>query len=226
MKIFYTLLCFLFLYKVSNSQELTHNFVDLKLPSGNLWATCNIGASSPEEYGYHFAWAETSPHPDSLYTWATYKYLKKVDKYGGAKMKKYCIQKKYGKIDNLVYLQESDDAATYNWGADWKIPTYSDFKELEDGCTWTWVTDYNQSGKSGYLGTSRYNNAYIFLPAAGSFYNGEYLFPNKNGTYWTSELHNRFSFYAFSFYFNKTFNVIDASYRFQGLSIRPVKRNK
>ena len=94
-----------------------HAYVDLGLPSGTLWATCNVGASSPEEYGDYFAWGETEPKND--YNWSTYKYCKG----SSTTMTKYCTSSSYGTVDNKTELEPSDDAATVNWGSNWQMPS-------------------------------------------------------------------------------------------------------
>ncbi|MBO5887759.1 MAG: Ig-like domain-containing protein [Bacteroidaceae bacterium] len=136
----------------------THEYVDLGLPSGTLWATCNVGANSPEEYGDYFAWAETEPK--TTYDWSTYKY------YNGTTMTKYCAESKYGTVDNKTELEAMDDAATVNWGADWQIPSREQFEELiNSSCTTTkWTT---MNGENGRKITSKSNGNSIFLPAAG-----------------------------------------------------------
>jgi hypothetical protein len=119
-----------------------HEYVDLGLPSGTLWATCNIGANSPEEYGDYFAWGETSPK--SNYKWSTLKYCEDDN---GDTYSKYNTDSKYGNVDNKTTLERSDDAATANWGNDWCMPTLAQFQELYDKCTWTWT---KKNGKKGY----------------------------------------------------------------------------
>ena len=91
-----------------------HEYVDLGLSV--KWATCNVGADSPEEYGYHFAWGETSPK--TTYNWSTYKYCN-GDEYS---MTKYCDDS-FGTVDNKTTLELSDDAARVNWGGKWRMPT-------------------------------------------------------------------------------------------------------
>ena len=95
----------------------THEWVDLGLPSGTLWATCNVGANSPEEYGDYFAWGETTTK--SSYSWSTYKYCKG----SSSTMTKYCTSSYYGTVDNKTELEPSDDAATANWGSEWQMPS-------------------------------------------------------------------------------------------------------
>ena len=97
----------------------SHEYVDLGLPSGTLWATCNVGADTPESYGDYFAWGETEPK--TTYDWSTYKYC--VGEYD--RLTKYCSDTTYGYngfTDDLYVLQPSDDAATVNWGEGWRTP--------------------------------------------------------------------------------------------------------
>lgn len=101
---------------VSHDDE--HEYIDLGLPSGTLWATMNIGASSPEDYGDYFAWGETAPK--DVYDWSTYKWCN-----GSSNtLTKYCFNSSYGNngfVDNLTELDPEDDAATVNWGQDWRM---------------------------------------------------------------------------------------------------------
>ena len=118
----------------------THEFVDLGLTSGTLWATMNVGANSPEEYGDYFAWGETSPK--EVYNWSTYKWCK-----GSYKtMTKYCTSSSYGTVDDKTELELEDDAAHVNWGAAWRMPTKEQQDELRNSCTWTWTKKNNVNG--------------------------------------------------------------------------------
>lgn len=134
----------------SCSDEGPHEYVDLGLPSGTLWATCNIGANSPEECGEYFAFGEVSSKDE--YTWQSY---------NGNLITKY-----FESGVDCYELKEEDDAAFVKWGKDWRIPTEEQIAELgaSANCTWTWVEDNN---KTGWLVTSKYNSNSIFLPAAG-----------------------------------------------------------
>ena len=111
-----------------NQQSFTteHEFVDLGLPSGTLWATCNVGADNPEDYGDYFAWGETTPK--DTYNWSTYQH------YDGSSVTKYTGS------DGLTTLLPEDDAATANWGSDWRMPTKEEWQELIDNTTVTWTT--------------------------------------------------------------------------------------
>ena len=157
----YIILC----YNACHGQQLNgHEYVDLGLSVN--WATCNVGASTPEEYGDYFAWGETATKEN--YDWSTYRY------YNGSRntITKYCDNQTYGSngyTDNLKILEAGDDVATVNWGSDWRMPTESELYELYD-CEWTWTT---QNNVSGYKITGP-NGNYIFLPAAG-YYEGTVL---------------------------------------------------
>ena len=135
-----------------------HEWVDLGLPSGTLWATCNIGADNPEEYGDYFAWGETAPK--EVYEWSTYKW---IDRSNG-KFTKYCIDSKYGTIDNNTELLSEDDAAYVNWGKNWRMPSLEQIRELINCCSWLWTT---RNGVNGQLVTGPNGNT-MFLPAAGN----------------------------------------------------------
>ena len=130
--------------------------VDLGLPSGIKWASCNVGAEKPEDYGNYYAWGEVLPKKD--YPWATYKHA-----YGnGNKLTKYCNNASYGDngfTDNKTTLDPEDDAAHVNWGDSWRMPTGAEWIELRYNCTWTWTT---QNGINGYQITSKTN--FTFAP--------------------------------------------------------------
>ena len=162
-----------------------HEYVDLGLPSGLKWATCNVGATTPEEYGSYFAWGETEPK--ATYDVSTYKYCNgTIDSFT-----KYCTESDlgfdFGTEDNKTMLELSDDAARVNWGGDWRMPTGDEMEELMDtnNCTWEWTT---QNGVNGYKVTSNKNGNSIFLPAAGERYNYDLNNAGSNGYYWSSSL--------------------------------------
>ena len=131
--------------------------VDLGLPSGLKWATCNIGAESPEDYGYYFAWGEVEP--DSSYNWPDYKWCKGKQK----TFTKYCTCNDDGTVDDKTELESADDAAVVNWGGSWRMPTEDEMRELVDNCTWTWTS---QNGVAGSLATGPNGNS-IFFPVGG-----------------------------------------------------------
>jgi hypothetical protein len=157
-----------------------HEYVDLGLPSGLKWATCNIGADSPEEYGDYFAWGEVAPK--EYYDWSRYKYGLDADQ-----LTKYCNSSDYGKdgfIDDKTVLELKDDAATANWGGKWRMPTLEEQEELRDNCTWTQTL---QNGVDGYKVTGPNGNS-IFLPFAGYMDGGVLYLAGELGGYWSSSL--------------------------------------
>ena len=157
-----------------------HEYVDLGLPSGLKWATCNVGANSPEEYGDYFAWGETEPK--DYYNWRTYKYCNGTYD----TMTKYCTNSNYGVVDNKTTLELTDDAARVNWGGKWRMPTKAEQDELRENCTWEWTT---QNGVNGYKVTSKVNRRNsIFLPAAGCRLYENLSDAGSNGYYWSSSL--------------------------------------
>ncbi len=203
-----------------------HDYVDLGLPSGTKWATCNVGATKPTEYGDYFAWGETKPKEE--YSWSTYKWCenKKVDDEWGIPndFTKYCTSSKYGTVDNKTVLDAEDDAATANWGSAWRMPTVEEIKELRDGCSWEWVENFNGSGVNGRLGTSKKNGATIFLPAAGTRSDTGLNLVGDYGSYWSSSLFEYYSSRAYELNFFDGYVDRDDFYRIIGKSVRAVLR--
>ena len=197
-----------------------HDYVDLGLPSGTLWATCNVGANTPEEYGDYFAWGETEPK--ATYDWNTYKYCN--GDYN--QLTKYCSRSNYGYndfTDNLTVLQPSDDAATANWGDGWSMPTKAQWEELYQNTTNTWTT---QNGVNGRLFTASNGNS-LFLPAAGYHWDDELYVVGSYGDYWSSWLMTgEPPIYAWGFYFYSGGCRVDGSYRCSGQSVRPVRSSR
>ena len=191
----------------------THEYVDLGLPSGTLWATCNVGASAPEEYGDYFAWGETAPKDD--YHWNNYKWCK--GSYDT--MTKYCTQDDYSYgyndfTDGKTELDPEDDAAYVNWGPQWRMPSMEQQLELVEKCNRTWTS---RNGVDGCLFTGPNGNT-IFLPA------GVY--------FWSRTLYPNFSCVAFCLSFDSYSGPVDAGhywfdrYRFQGRPVRAVRVSK
>ncbi len=187
-------------------------YVDLGLPSGTLWATCNVGADSPEDYGDYFAWGETSPK--TIYNWSTYKYGSDDDE-----LTKYCTKSSYGRVDNKTVLDPSDDAATANWGSSWRMPTQAEIRELAERCTWTWTT---HNGVNGQLVVGPNGNS-IFLPAAGYRVGTSLVKAGSDGGYWSSSLNLDNPYYAYYLVFNSGFYDWYYYDRFYGFSVRPVR---
>ena len=188
---------------VPTIQEHGHDAVDLGLSV--KWATCNIGASSPEDYGDYYAWGETEIKGD---------YKNKT--YFDPKQEKY-----HKKLKTV--LDSEDDVAHVKWGGSWRMPTVDEFKELEEKCTWTWTT---QSGKKGYLVTSKTNGNSIFLPAARFSSSSSVLSslggPAADGSYWSSSLSADLSSTARSLLFFSSNLRMYRTYRHFGLSVRAV----
>lgn len=158
--------------------ENGHEYVDLGLSV--KWATCNVGATKPEEYGDYFAWGEVEPKEEE-YHWSTYKWC------NGSydTQTKYCTDGSYGTVDNKNILEAADDAATANWSGSWRMPTTEELQELINNCTWTW-TQINSV--NGYNVTSNKNGNSIFLPAAGCRRRGGLDNAGSSGAYWLSSL--------------------------------------
>ena len=220
--------------KMDTGLENGHEWVDLGLPSGTLWATCNVGATKPEEEGDFYAWGETSPKDE--YTGNNYKHFK-VTLFGKIKVLKYFAENKQ--------LELCDDAAHVNWGKGWRIPTIEEFGELIENCTMVWTKVNRVKGR---LFTSKFNGNSIFFPASGwcryDEIEGEYGTQSEYGTegnYWSSVLDkddiNRAHFMFFgddyvittvACYYDEPEDNDDNSlywrttWRCNGLSVRPV----
>ena len=190
-----------------------HEYVDLGLSV--KWATCNVGATTPEGYGDYFAWGETSPK--TTYNWSTYKWCNG----SSTTMTKYCTDSYYGTVDNKTTLELTDDAARVNWGGKWRMPTKAEQDELRNtsNCTWTWTT---QKGVNGYKVTSKKNGNSIFLPAAGCR-GYDYLDDAGGyGYYWSSSLDTYCSDAAYGVGFNSSGVDWGSNNRYYGLSVRAV----
>ena len=189
-------------HKTNVQYQNGHGYVDLGLPSGTLWATCNIGASKPEDFGNYFAWGETTGYDEGKREFDDehYKFLKKKRGLLGSKWiyTKYCDDKKYGIVDEKLFLDDEDDAAFVLWGKDWRMPTAEQVRELinKNNTSCKYV---NQNGVNGLLITSKTNGNSIFLPEAGSQYYSYQMtfqthqwekscsFYKESGEYWTKE---------------------------------------
>ena len=152
----------------------TMEYVDLGLSV--KWATKNLGASKPSDYGDYYAWGETEPNK-AYYRWETYKWGTKNN------------LTKYNDTDGKTTLDPEDDAATAKLGSPWRMPTTGDIDELLDNCTWTWTT---QDGKNGYEVKGTNGNA-IFLPAAGACFDTGFYDIGSEGYYWSGALLTKFN---------------------------------
>ena len=199
--------------------ETASNYVDLELPSGTLWATCNIGAQNPEDYGDYFAWGETTPK--NKYNWSTYQ----LGNGSSTTLKKYCTSSSYGTVDNKKELLAEDDAATAIWGSDWQMPSKKQFDELIDPSNtkteWT-----KENGTYGRKITSLRNGKSIFLPAAGYYEDSSRYGDGDDAFYWSRSLVEELpsSAYLLRFYDESIWSDKDG--RCYGMSIRPVRWQK
>lgn len=168
-----------------------HAYVDLGLPSGTLWATCNIGANRPEEFGKYYAWGETkikdTYHDFNYHLGGSYAYHD-VGPDTLSRMLKYCNNPYYGYldyVDTLTVLEAVDDAATVNWGGGWRIPSPDEFRELLTQCQWSVTT---QQGVKGLKVTASNGNS-VFLPSAG-FMRFQFVYEAENGEghYWMNKM--------------------------------------
>ena len=193
-----------------------HEWVDLGLPSGTLWATMNVGANNPGDYGDYFAWGETAPK--DCFDWSTYKWCT-----GSTNtLTKYCTESSSGNngfTDDKTELDPEDDAAYVNWGSSWRMPTTEQLQELQENCTWTWT---QQNGKYGQLGTGPNGNS-IFLPATGYRSGTSFYYEEDYGNYWTRTLNSGYSICAHSLLFGDTGGFVLYSTRTAGYSVRAVR---
>ena len=192
-----------------------HDYVDLGLPSGTLWATCNVGENAPGEGGDYFAWGETEPKEN--YNLATYKWaMGEMYTYT-----KYCPKDDLGYqgfTDDLVELEPEDDAATANWGKIWQTPSDNQFEELRNNTTTTYTT---QNGVKGRLFVSNINGNSIFLPA-----NGHATSQNNSsyGYYWSRTLDTTEVFQSWNFFFHDSSWGVTTEGRELGECVRPVRK--
>lgn len=192
-----------------------HEWVNLGLSSGTKWATCNIGASDPTDYGQYYAWGETSSN--SEYSWTTLKYCsdgtgKHFTKYVPSGKPNYWSNN--GSPDNKTNLDSIDDAACQDWGGMWHIPTKTQWQELIDMCSWSWTGHgYQVTGPNGQS---------ITLPAAGCRLDSTSNDVGSSGRYWSSSLDSDSPFYAWYLRFSSGGCILNDSYRSRGYSVRPV----
>lgn len=184
------------------------HMIDLGLPSGTLWACCNVGASAPEQYGNYYAWGETQPK--SVYNWDTYQYGY------------YNYDEDYSHLVNIGsdIGGTSYDVATVNWGAPWRIPSLTQIQELLDNCTSTWISLNGEDARDGrkFVGP---NGGTIFLPTAGHRWFSNLTDMGMRGLYWSSTLYYQNYVYWLEL---GGFMRLDGERRF-GKSVRPVCKN-
>ena len=190
-----------------------HEWVDLGLPSGTLWATCNVGANTPEECGGYFAWGETEPKES--YDLDNYKWC------NGSRttMTKYCTNSNYGTVDNKSELDPEDDAATVNWGSSWRMPSREQQQELITNCTWQWVT---RNGVDGGLATGPNGNT-IFFPAVGFCSGGGLNYPYSQGRYLSRTLDQSIQYMCYCIKFDSRTIKSENTLRHLGYTVRAVR---
>lgn len=213
-----------------NNSVNGHEYVDLGLPSGTFWATCNVGADEPEDFGNYYAWGETKMK--TTYNWTTYKFANG----NWDNLTKYCNDSGYGNngfTDNLTTLQSCDDPATTNWGNNWHTPDKAQWDELRDNLTHDWTM---QNGVSGVIFTAK-NGQTLFLPAAGVRWDSDLVGAGSRGDYWSRSLDtlnfdHHHPYAAWHLYISselwadgkRAFGVLEY-HRDGGYSIRPVLGN-
>ena len=209
--------------------DIIHGYVDLGLSV--KWATCNVGADKPEDYGDYYAWGELTPKES--YTWENYRFRTSGDDESTVKLSKYTsmiytsvFDANIGNYiaDNKTQLDLEDDVAHIKWGGDWRLPTNEEMNELIDSCTWTWTT---LNGVNGCLVTSNrpgYTDRSIFLPAT-----GKYGFETSNksagtwGHYWSNSVKkDKSSYNAGVLAIGSGYAAVKITFRAHGQSVRPV----
>ena len=196
------------------------HMIDLGLPSGTKWACCNVGAYSPEEYGGYYAWGETESK--EIYEWSNYKFCK-----GSAStLTKYCTDSSDGYngfTDGLTELLSEDDAATANWGDDWRMPSIEQLEELvnKENTTKEWTT---LNGVQGWLFSSNSNGNIFFIPAAGRYYRASFDYAGGGGYYLSRSLS------PYSSNYGQSLHLMSVGQTWQnddrglfGRSVRPVR---
>lgn len=206
----------------------TDKVVDLGLSV--KWAGYNVGATKPEEYGDYFAWGETEPYYEaghaydaantdwkfgkSGYDWFSYKWC-----FGSGSVTS--ITKYKNSLDGKINLDSEDDAATANWGADWRMPTFSEMNELVYNCEWMRTTYNGVKGCKVVSKVDGYTDVAIFIPAAG-YRNGDSLYGvGSDGYYWSSSLGYYISYASYLYFYGSNAGMGDFE-RCSGRSVRSV----
>jgi hypothetical protein len=194
-----------------------HEYVDLDLPSGTLWATCNVGAEKPEEYGDYFAWGETKTKEN--YDWSTYKWCNGSE----YELTKYCVSGRYGTVDNKTELLPEDDAATANWGSNWCMPTVEQIEELY---RYAKLENTTQNGVSGLKITGRTYGKSIFLPDCGWRDGTTISSAGSEGGYWSRSINadpaDHYAHDVAYAHYSSSATIWAEDDRYRGFAIRPV----
>ena len=187
--------------------ENNYKYIDLGLPSGLKWATCNVGATSPEQTGLYFAWGETTGYTAEQVTSGVRAFSKDVYNAGPA-----------ASISTDLTLEQ--DAAHVNLGGNWRMPTQAECQELFDNCDVTWVSNYKDNGVAGRLFTSKVNRKSVFFPATGRCYNSLMFDVGSYGYYWSASWISSSKAKNLGFNFNRQ-TMYDYN-RYFGCSVRGV----
>ena len=200
---------------------MKHNgfeYVDLGLPSGTKWATCNVGADKETDYGFYFALGETKGY--SCFTDA------KAFNLGDYKFSVNGSNAKFSKYNNTdgkKVLDLCDDAAHIHMGGRWHMPTKEQIIELKSNTISDWVTNYNGSGVNGILFTSKSDTSKkLFLPASGCLSNFVSESAGKVCYYWSSSIYNNNDCYGFIFNISSALVFVALSNRYEGNNVRGV----
>lgn len=206
----------------NKTDGITHEFVDLGLPSGVKWATCNVGAASPTDFGDYFAWGEIQPYYTSLnpltwkegksagYAWGSYSFTNGSGEEIGTQP---C-----GTNGNLTL---EHDAARANWGGVWRMPTAAEIEELLNNTDCTMVTE---GGVYGMMCTNKSDaSKYIFLPAAGYFDGTSRNHVGERGYCWSATRYSSDSSSAYYLFFYSTDESHGIDSRYFGFTVRPVR---
>ena len=187
-----------------SKQDTNCEFVDLGLPSGTLWATCNVGATAPEQAGLYFAFGETTGYSAEQVT---------------SEMRKFdpASYTASGISGNLTLEQ---DAAHVNLGGNWRMPTKDEWQELIDNCNVVWTKNYNRTGVAGRVFTSKINGNSVFFPAAGYCYYSSVDYVGSDGLYWSASWKSSSRAWYLDFYSGGQCLYYDD--RYNGYSVRGV----
>ena len=192
-------------------------WVNLGLPSGLLWYSVNIGATSPGDYGDYYAWGETQTK--SVYSWDTYTYVDYDSENDTFTLYKYNTSSSYGTVDNKTTLESSDDVATQVLGNGARIPSADEWLELLDNTTAEWTA---VNGVYGCKFTAANGNS-LFLPAAGGRNGSDLDCVGSYGYYWSASLIEDYPYGAWRMFFYSDCQRVGGYYRGYGQSVRAVR---
>ena len=204
--------------------EETHEGVQL-WADGPYWATTNIGAENPEDYGYYFWWGDTIGYKRENDKWVASDGSSSNFSFTNANTSTYgknnSTLQSQGWITSGGVLAPEYDAARAHWGSNWRMPTKGELQSLCDNCTWTWTTT---NGIKGYVvkGNGDYSSSSIFLPAAGDGNGTSLNYAGSNGSYWSSVPYSGSDYYSWGLFFNSSHHDVDGDDRFDGHPVRPV----